>query len=934
MEGMMQRCLIAACGLLLAGAAPLAHAVRITVDTLDDVSTVRCTLRDAMIAATNNAATGACPAGDADGVAEDEIVFDTALFAGEGQRTLTLNSSLPSLKGRVAISGPGAQSLMVRRADEAPFFRILTVEGGRTRLSAVTLANGAVMDDQGGGIRSSGDLEIARCIVEGNQAVRSARPGTVFNINPTGGGVYFRGSTLSIVDSRIANNRTVASHQAPGDDGGGGGIYVAEGTLTMLRSSVVGNRTGAGGGGIHGGAMTIESSEIAFNQASSGGGLFAGESPRIRTSAIHDNVATDEGGGMIVYGDDILLERLSVYGNRAGRSGGGIMVRTFENDQFRLVNSMLHGNRADMNGGGIGIDSKSLFDRLNLSHNTITNNRAGVGGGLDLFVSNDSLENGLTLAANLIAGNSADMSPDVDADLNGAPARNLFGDRSGIGNFQPHDLVAEARLGPLLDDGLARVQTILPASPAINATDCYEVSVDQTGGPRPLDGKCEIGAHEFRGRLEQSLRFDAPSDRLLSEGAFQLIVAATRPLGSDATGRLNLVTLTPLVCAASGWMVTPLAVGSCVLEVSLPAEGGGADLPRMAVQRSLQISSAHTKIAQGIEFPALSDRVLSDPPQALKAVTSSGLPVRYAAQGPCSLSGNTVIAGGASGTGICIVTSTQEGNAEYAPAVPVTRSFTVHPDGNTAAIVVTTLDDTSTTHCSLRDAIRSANDNVVRGACSAGDPNPLVTDRIVFESGLFDGTPKQLLLASALPALRDRVELIGPGPDQLDLHRGYGYGTPQTRFRILAVASGANATVEGLTLSGGVVGAMPRGAPGSRASDPGHGGGVNNDGTLTLRHCAVRNNKAYAGFVPTGDRVGYSSPGSGGGIYSRGALVIENCEITGNEAVIGDGGGIHAFNSLSVSNSLIANNNAAGQINKQPYVVQDSAGGGCVAKAH
>lgn len=928
MEGKMLRRVTVVCGLLLAGAAPLAHAARITVGTLNDTSTAQCTLRDAIAAAVTNAATGACPAGDADGAVEDEIIFDTALFPSGAPRTLTLSSALPVLKGLIAIRGPGAQTLTVRRADDAPLFRILTIDSGRARLSDLSMANGAVVDEHGGGILSWGDLDLARCTVEGNQAFRSAKPSNMLSPKPSGGGIYFRGSALNITDSRIAHNRTVASRQAPEDDGGGGGVYLAEGTLTMRGSTVVDNRTGAGGGGISGKAMTIKDSEIAFNQASSGGGIWASESPQISSSAIHNNTATGEGGGLIVYGSDIRLERLSIYANHAGRSGGGILVRTFENDQFQLINSTLHGNSADMNGGGIGLDSKSLFDKLTLIHNSITNNGAGTGGGVDLFGLAGLNENGLSLAANLIAGNHASVSPDVDAFVNNAPAHNLFGNSSGIRNFQLGDLTADARLGPLLDDGFARVQTILPTSPAINAVNCYQVSVDQTGRPRPLDGKCEIGAHEFRGRLEQSLRFDAPRDRILSDGPFQAAPSATRPLGTDASGQLRLVSLTPPVCSVSGRTVTPLVVGLCVLEASLPAEGGGAGLPRLAVQRSLRISSDRTRTAQTIEFPPLADRVVSDPPQALKAIASSGLPVGYAAQGPCSIAEGTVTAGGALGSGVCTVTATQKGDANHAPAAPATRSFTVFADGSTTPIVVTTLDDTSTTHCTLRDAIRSANDNIARGSCTAGDPNSLVTDKITFEPRLFDGTPKRLVLGTALPSLRDHVTLIGPGADQLDLHRGYGYGTPQTRFRILTVASGATAYLSDLSFSGGVVGATPRSPPGNGRTDPGYGGGIRNDGTLTLRRCVVKDNKAYAGYIPTGQRQGYSTPGSGGGIYSLGELTIEDCEVTGNETVIGDGGGIHARGPTKIRNSLIANNNASGGINKIPYMVQDSAGGG------
>jgi hypothetical protein len=59
----------------------------------------------------------------------------------------------------------------------------------------------------------------------------------------------------------------------------------------------------------------------------------------------------------------------------------------------------------------------------------------------------------------------------------------------------------------------------------------------------------------------------------------------------------------------------------------------------------------------------------------LAAFTTSGLPVTYTVSGAGSLNGNYVVAGGSPGT--ITVTASQPGNASYAAATSVVRSFNV-----------------------------------------------------------------------------------------------------------------------------------------------------------------------------------------------------------------------------------------------------------------
>lgn len=83
-------------------ASATAHATTIVVDDAGDTPTAgKCTLREAITAATNNAATGGCAAGQA-GPAVDAIHF---AIPGAGLHTITLGSTLPDITDIVTIDG-------------------------------------------------------------------------------------------------------------------------------------------------------------------------------------------------------------------------------------------------------------------------------------------------------------------------------------------------------------------------------------------------------------------------------------------------------------------------------------------------------------------------------------------------------------------------------------------------------------------------------------------------------------------------------------------------------------------------------------------------------------------------------------------------------------------------------------------------------------
>ena len=76
---------------------------------------------------------------------------------------------------------------------------------------------------------------------------------------------------------------------------------------------------------------------------------------------------------------------------------------------------------------------------------------------------------------------------------------------------------------------------------------------------------------------------------------------------------------------------------------------------------------------QTITFSPLANLTYGSAASTLNATASSGLPVSYAATGPATISGSSLHLTGA---GLVTVTASQAGNGTYAPATPVSQSFT------------------------------------------------------------------------------------------------------------------------------------------------------------------------------------------------------------------------------------------------------------------
>ena len=351
-----------------------------TVTTTDDHNDSSCdgsdcTLREA-IAAANSA-----PAADTIG------------FRVTG--TINLTSALPDISDDVAINGPGAALMTVRRnASVTDRFRIFTVTTpGTVAISGLTISNGSDTG-RGGGIRnfSTGTLNVTSCTISDNSA-------------SDGGGISNNGA-LNLTNSTIRNNQV---------RGFGGGIFTDNfATTNITDSTLIGNVAEEEGGGIFNfdGTVNITNSAISDNEASGnallgsagiGGGIqnFARGTVNVLKCKINDNSA-GFGGGISNTAGPVTVTESTISGNEAAGtslvagSGGGI---NNVNGTVSVTSCTINDNSAASGGGLVNFGD---FGILNVTNSTISDNDASAGAG----ISNVSIGT-LNVTNSTIRGNTA-----------------------------------------------------------------------------------------------------------------------------------------------------------------------------------------------------------------------------------------------------------------------------------------------------------------------------------------------------------------------------------------------------------------------------------------------------------------------------------------------------------------------------------------------
>lgn len=215
------------------------------------------------------------------------------------------------------------------------------VENVAVRRDLTIMAVGAERATVHGGQTGTAlDIRTARATVQG-LAVQGGEA-------ERGGGVYFEGDALTLVNMKIHDNTAAGASQA-----GGGGVF-ALGDVSLVRTEVVGNHVTSGelgrGGGIYG-----EGARLVLDEAS------AVADNRVTVTGVAANEGSIEalGGGVFLLSGELLVSggsgvsqnqaRAQGGANTAARGGGVAMSSA----SLELASDgSVHGNRAEAESAG------------------------------------------------------------------------------------------------------------------------------------------------------------------------------------------------------------------------------------------------------------------------------------------------------------------------------------------------------------------------------------------------------------------------------------------------------------------------------------------------------------------------------------------------------------------------------------------------------
>ena len=362
-----------------------------------------------------------------------------------GTWTINLPRALPDIFDAVSINGPGADKLTVKNLNpqQTPFRIFNVTTSGAVNLSGMTMSDGTVSNDNGGGIQNfnAGTVNVTNCVLRGNgNGYRAV----------DGGGIYNRGGG-------IVNITNCTFFQLAASNNGAG-IYNSSTGQIILNNSTLDDCAAANGGGVYNlGTISVGNTEITISGAFNGGGIYNGGTANLTKS--------------LVWGDN-------------AHTGGGIYNADFAT--ANVTNSTLYFDTTDLENGG-GIYNKGT---LNVSNSTLDLNVAGnfrsqgtAGGG----IYNDSQATGsATIKSTIIARSAAncnDQFPSCQSisDVAGSfisQGFNLIGSRDGSTGFTAATDITgsgsfpvDPRLDPNglnLNGGPTETVALLSGSPAID----------------------------------------------------------------------------------------------------------------------------------------------------------------------------------------------------------------------------------------------------------------------------------------------------------------------------------------------------------------------------------------------------------------------------------------------------------------------------------
>ena len=438
-----------------------AHAAIITVTDAGDAGTsTSCTLRQALVSSSSEAATGSCVVGSG----TDTISFATPLQ----NSTISLTQGQLVIASSVAITGSGQT---IDAGGNSPGVQIDSTYYSNTysnafsgpttvSLSNLTITNGATNYCPAGGIFAGG------CNVD-RPTSRPARNAIPAHTQAN--------SSITLTGVNVVNNS--ATTQA-------GGIFVTGTNLNINQSTVSGNTLTTSrnyaAGGIYATRGAYDASDVTITNST------------ISNNTVSGSTSSYLAGAMYLYASNASLINTTITGNTASGQnnlGGGIQMNSapYNNKYLQLNDCTVSGNSASSTSNSTDVAGAALLGSYGVGvmnlNNTIIAGNTGVNP--DILV--DNAANGSTLTANASLLGSA-LSTNYSG--NG----NIFTNNPGV--------AALANNG-----GPSKTMALQPGSLAVDAGNNTlipgGVSFDQrgTGFIRIFNGTVDIGAYESQSAI-------------------------------------------------------------------------------------------------------------------------------------------------------------------------------------------------------------------------------------------------------------------------------------------------------------------------------------------------------------------------------------------------------------------------------------------------
>jgi predicted outer membrane repeat protein len=851
----------------------------------------------------------------------------TINFASGLTGTIALGSALPGLTGNLTIDGPGASVITVKGVENSTVF---TIGSGQTvLLENLTVTGGSSFSLDGGGVANNGgNVTLQADVITGNVA-------------QYGGGVFNSG-TLTITGTTISDNNANGFLAMSG----GGGID-NQGALTIVNSTISGNTCGNFGGAIlsttamsltdstvYGNVSLYYSNQTGGTSQYTPGGIDAEKSCTLNGTIVAGNTYDIYGGPFIGSHDLIgdsgavpsgsLTLTSSIIGTSIspvtadmdplGNYGGPTPTQALMADSPAIGQGAVFAaaNGVDQRGfvrtpGFIDIGAFQSADAPEPTL-TVTNlNDSGTGSlrqaittanldyGLQTIVFTPSLTGTISLASALpglianttIAGPGAGVlsvngnshgsvftvSPGGNAQIENLTITGGSASFGGDINNQSSLTVANCVItgghaeygGGIDNQGLL---TLTNSTITANSASVHGGGIFSTSGTVTVSNSTLSGNSSFAGgAIATTLTSVNVSSSTLSGNTATF--AGGGIYGDALYASISVVncTLTGNSAGIKGGAIFNtgkfLQVVDSTISGNSAGSGGGiqgggklyGDIVATNSGGDLAgtLSGNHSLIGDGSNSASFSNSLTGTTALPLNPLlgplASNGGPTQTEALLP----GSPAI--GASAPFVQANNVDQRGQPRPGPFGTDIGAFQT-------GLIVNTLGDPSTVTAgtlSLRQAIADAN--------SFGG-----TRTITFAPSL-SGT---IHLTSQLPAISTNLVLDGPGASVITVNGG-------NHSNVFTIKNGEQVLIENLTITGGS----------ATSGSDGDGGGILNNGTLTILDCVIIGNTA----------------GSGGGIESGGLLTITNSTLSGNVAA-GLGGGIYSFASLYISGSTISGNSA------------------------